>query len=76
MKITKIEQQENIFIVTKTPNLIQCIFGLKTKIEKYKDTGNTYRYFGNIRVYVNQRGQALGFSHKITSAIENWRRSF
>ena len=76
MKITKIEQQENIFTVTKSPNMLQRIFGLKTKVEKYKDTGNTYRYFDNIRAYVNQKGQVLGFSHKITTAIEDWRRSF
>ena len=76
MKITKIEQQDNIFIVTKGPNLLQRIFCLKTKIEKYKDTGKTYHYFDNIRVYVNQEGQVLGFYHKITKAIEEWRRSF
>ena len=76
MKITKIEQQGNIFTVTKPPNLLQRIFGLKTKVEKYKDTGSTYHYFDNIRVYVNQKGQVLGFSHKITKAIEDWRRSF
>jgi hypothetical protein len=35
MKITKIENEGNIFKVTKSPNLLQRIFGLKTKVENY-----------------------------------------
>jgi hypothetical protein len=76
MKITKIENEGNIFKVTKNPNLLQRIFGLKTKVENYKDTGNTYHYFESVHVYINQKGQVLGPINKMTNVLENWRRSF
>lgn len=76
MKITKIEQKDNIFIVTKIPNLLERIFGFKTKVEKYKDTGDTYLYAKDTKIYVNQKGEILGILHKMTKVLENWRRSF
>ena len=76
MKITNIEQEENIWIVTKTPNTLQRIFGVKETKSRYKDTGSKYHYFPTVRVYLNQGGEILGGTHKITSVLENWRRKF
>jgi len=76
MKITEIIENGNIFIITKTPNFIERLFGIKVKKKEYKDTGDVYHYFPNIHVYVNKSGKILGPAHKITKKLENYRRSF
>jgi hypothetical protein len=76
MKITNITQQDNIYEVTKEPNIIEKIFGFKTRIDKYKYIGRTYQSIPSIRVYVNQNGKILGPVHRMTDALENWRRRF
>lgn len=79
MKITKIEQEGNIYTVTFTPNWWERLFGYKEKSNKYKDTYLTYTYGGG-HVYVNQEGKELsnthGYGSDIRRAIDNWRRRF
>lgn len=76
MKITKIEQKDNIFSVTKTPNFLEYIFGFRTKTERYKDSGCVYNSFPSIRAYINEKGEIIGATNKITFALENFKRKF
>jgi hypothetical protein len=76
MKITKIEKTDDIFTVTKSPNLIQKLFGLKDKSYRYKANGNVYFYFQDVNVYVDQNGKVLGPFNKMTTILDNWRRKF
>jgi hypothetical protein len=78
MKITKIEKDKdkyNIYCVTLAPNFIEKFFGVKERVEKFKDTGSEYWSGGGI-VYVNQDGEHLGNGSSIGEAIDKWRRRF
>lgn len=75
MKITKIERDPQgfrIFNVTFEPRWYERIFGIKTKIKKYRDTDRTYTY-GSGTVYVNEKGKQLGNGHWIGEKIDCWR---
>jgi ABC-type branched-subunit amino acid transport system ATPase component len=73
MKITNIEQQGDVFILTKSPSLIQKIFGKKEKKEKFKDTGQVYERFPHIRAYVNEDGKTLSCIADEVKSIEDFR---
>ena len=79
MKITKIENEGNIYLVTREPNFIERLFGIKKRVDKYKSTGGSYT-FGGGRVYVDQKGRelgnTLGYGSDTREAIDCWRRSF
>lgn len=75
MKVTKIEQDGRIYKVTLTPNLIERLFGIKTKIKEVKETWSTYS-FGGGNVYVDNKGRKLGNGNWIGEAIDNHKRSF
>ena len=45
MKINKIEKKDGIYFVTKTPNFIQRIFGIKERIERYRVMSNHVKLF-------------------------------
>jgi len=76
MKITKIEQDGDIFTVTREPRLIEKMVGIVCRTDRYKDTGFIYM-FGGGHEYVNEKGESEGntFS-KTREAIDNWRRKF
>lgn len=79
MKIIKIEKEINIYSVTREPNFIERLFGVKQRVDKYKSTGDTYS-FGGGRVYIDQKGRrlgnTLGYGSSTREAIDCWRRSF
>jgi len=79
MKITKIEQDGNVFKVTREPRFVGRMFGIKQRIDEYKDTGRIYN-FGGGRVYVNKEGVYLGnqFGYGVNTreAIDYWRSKF
>lgn len=82
MKITNIDRDKenhNIYLVTKTPNAIERLFGYTERIEKFKDTHSTYT-FGGGHVYKNQKGEKLGnhwgWGSDIREAIDQWRDSW
>ena len=75
-EITKIQQDGRIYIVTSEPNFVERLFGFKTKINKYKDTGSVYN-FGGGHEYVNEKGESMGNTMSpIREALDNWRRKF
>ncbi|MFO7968814.1 MAG: hypothetical protein R6U15_01735 [Candidatus Izemoplasmatales bacterium] len=76
MKIEKIKQDGDIFKVTKKPNLIQHLFGVKKRTELYKDMKITYKHFPDINAYHDQQGNILKATDKIVTAIESWKRAF
>ena len=76
MKIIDIERTNDIFTVTTRPNLIFRFFGETDKIKHYKDIKEKYKHHNNANVYVNQKGEIMGWSNEITIALDNWRRKF
>jgi hypothetical protein len=76
MKILEIKKDGNIYLVKRKPNLLQKIFGFKEKTEKYKDTGKVFTYLPHISVYIKQNGELLDPLNKITTVLDNFKRSF
>ena len=76
MKIKKIVQDGDMFEVTKEPTFFERMVGLVKRTERYKDTGRTYHYFEGTRAYINEKGELLGATHKMTKVLECWRRRF
>lgn len=76
MKITEITNDKNIYSVKQTPNWIERIFGIVEKTTKYKRSWDESYGYGEGGVYYNQKGEELGYAHKIGVAIDNWRRRF
>lgn len=75
MKISNIENEGNIYIVTFIPNMIERFFGVKEKTKRYKDTWSTYS-FGGGHVYIDQKGKQLSNGNWIAEKIDQWRRRF
>jgi hypothetical protein len=76
MKITKIENNENwIYTVYLEPNLFEKLIGIKHKIVRYKDTGDTYT-FGGQTAYIKDNGERCGNGDWIAKKIDNFRRIF
>ena len=47
MKISKIEEKDGLYYVTKTPNFIQKLFGMKEVTERYKWDGEVFHHFNS-----------------------------
>ena len=76
MKIIKIEQEKDIYLVTKRPCLIASLFGAKEKTYKYKETGFVYEVGGG-HEYIDENGVSQGnILSETREAIDNWRRRF
>lgn len=79
MKIVKIEREGSLFTVYREPNWLESLFGCKSRVDKYKDTGYTYM-FGGGNVYVNQKGielgNSMGYGCNTREALDRFRRSF
>ena len=73
MKITKIEKKDNIIYVTKTPNIIEKIFGYKNKIEKYKYTGLIYNNT-DVKVFINEKGSIVDFYDNMCDHLNDFDR--
>jgi hypothetical protein len=76
MKITKIEKKDNIYSVTKTPNLIQKIFGVKERIERYKYKGEVFHHFDHLKVFYKSNGEIVGLSDEMCKVLNNYENSF
>lgn len=76
MKISKIEKKDGVYFVTKTPNLIQKLFGFKEVIERYKHNGEVFHYFDNIKVFYKSTGEIVSWSDKMCKVLNNYERSF
>jgi len=77
MKISTIKREGSIFIVTKKPNWVQKILGVKPKTEKYKEKPNDrYIHFPSVTVYISEDGKILGPLNSITQTLDNWKRKF
>jgi hypothetical protein len=76
MKISKIEKKDGVYLVTKTPNLIQRLFGIKDKIERYKHKGEVFHYFDHVKVFYNSTGEIVSWSDKMCKVLNDYERSF
>jgi hypothetical protein len=76
MKISKIEKKDGIYFVTKTPNLIQRLFGVKEKIERYKHNNEVFKYFNHIKVFYKSNGEMVSWDDKMCKVLNNYENSF
>ena len=75
MKITKIEYKELLHHVTFEPNFLERLFGVKSKVVKYRNSGATFTYGGG-SVYYREDGKKLGNGDWVGETIDKWRNSF
>jgi len=75
MKIESIKQEGDIFTVTFKPSFIEYLFGCTSKIKKYKNTYDEYKYGGGF-VYVDKNGKKLGNGNWIGEALDAHQRKF
>nr|QBM02711.1 hypothetical protein [uncultured archaeon] len=75
MKITKIEREKWVYLVTFEPNFLEKFFGIKTKTKKFKDSGNHYT-FGGGNIYHDEDGEKTGNGSYVGESIDKWRRKF
>jgi hypothetical protein len=77
MEITKIEKKEDIYFLTKKPNLFEKIFfGQKETVEKYKDTGEVFKYFPSLKAFRRSDGKIASWKSKECEALNNFYNSF
>lgn len=76
MKISNIEKKDGLYFVTKTPNFIQKLFGVKEITEQYKCNGEVFSYFNHIKVFYKSDGEIVGLPDKMCKVLNNYERSF
>jgi len=76
MKISKIEKKNEIYFVTKSPNFIQRLFGIKDKIERYKHNDEVFHYFDHVKVFYKSNGEIVSWDSKMCKVLNNYLRSF
>jgi hypothetical protein len=76
MKISKIEKKEGIYYITKTPNFIQRLFGVKEVTERYKTKGEVFHYFDHKKVFYKSNGEIVSWDDKMCNVLNNYERSF
>lgn len=75
MRITNIENDGDIYIVTFKASWFDKLFWIKDEVKQYKTTGKTY-LFGSGGVYVNKNGEELHNGSWIAKEIDKFRRRF
>lgn len=76
MKITKIEKINGIHHVTKEPNWLQKLFGVKTKVERYKTKGEVFHYFTQFNVFYRSDGSIVSPTDNMCKVLNNFENSF
>lgn len=76
MKISKIEEKDGLYYVTKTPNFIQKLFGMKEVTERYKCSGEVFHYFNHLKVFYKSTGEIVGVDDEMCNVLNNYSRSF
>jgi hypothetical protein len=76
MRVTKVEHKDGIYFVTKTPNLIERLFGVKEEIERYRTDGEAFHYFNHLKAFYKSTGEMLSPTDKMTDILNNYLRSF
>lgn len=76
MKINKVEKREGIFYVTKTPNFIERLFGMKEVIERYRWNNEVFMNFNDMKVFYRSDGKMVRHSDKMCEILNNYEHSF
>ena len=76
MKISKIEMKDGLYYVTKTPNFIQKLFGMKEVTERYKWDGEVFHHFNHLKVFYKSTGEMVSAYDKMCNVLNNYSRSF
>ncbi len=74
MKITHISINNNVALVTKSPNWLERCFGVGPKTVKYYNTGTKYQHFPEQERYINEEGEILYPQSQEAKAIANKQR--
>ena len=75
MRIKKIEEIGYRYHVFLEPNWIESLFGVRPKIQIFRDSGRRYT-FGGGGIYIRQDGEQTGNGSYIGEALDKKRRSF
>ena len=77
MKIVKITKESKyIFVVEFKPNIIQRLFGIKNKTQRFKQEPYQRYYYGEGGIYYAENGEELGVFSKVGKAIDTFRHSW
>jgi len=76
MKVSNIEKKEGLYYVTKTPNFIQRLFGVKEATERYKCNDEVFHYFNHVKVFYKSNGEMVKWDDKMCEVLNNYERSF
>jgi len=76
MKIGKIELKENVYYVTKIPNWLQGLFGVKEKVERYRTYNEVFHFFPQYKVFYSSDGKQVNWMSKMNEALNNYPRRF
>lgn len=77
MKITNIKQSEDIFTVTKCPNFLEKMFGVKEKEEKYKQLDSVYKNYNYLIAFRKENGDiAHPFKDKAVEVLNRHIKKF
>ena len=76
MKVSKIEKKDNLYYVTKSPNFIQKLFGIKEVIELYRCKGDVFYYFDHIKVFYKSTGEIVNWDDNMCTILNNFDRQF
>ena len=75
MKVIKIEEIKGVYHITLEPDWFGKLFGVESRVERYKDDGSTF-VFGGGNVYLKEDGTQLSNSSWIGEEIDKFRRRF
>lgn len=76
MKVSKIQKKDNLYYVTKSPNFIQKLFGMKEVIELYRCNGDVFYHFDHIKVFYKSTGEIVSWLDEMCTILNNFDRQF
>lgn len=76
MKITKIEKKEGIYFVTKVPDFIERLFGIKKRTERYKTNDEVFLHFNRLKIFYKSTGELLDWNDEMCKILNNYEHSF
>lgn len=76
MKISNIEKKDEIYYVAKSPNIIQRLFGVKEKVERYKTYGEVFKYFNQFKAFYDSNGKQVRLTDDMCEVLNNFDRRF
>jgi len=74
MKITSVENEDIVYIITKKPNWFERLFGKKEIKEKYIDTGSYFARYPDVAAFYSFNGEVVGPLGEMCEVLNNAKR--